>query len=202
MKNIKRSQMGKLLAISISSAILAWLPWQVSSFAQNRIICNSSGCYPLNGGCNAYGCWQTPAGNCNAYGCSDYGVCTPYGCPSSPSVQPPYPRGFCPSNYPGAVLVEFIARGDDWANVWVDGREVFQPRNFDRRKTITLCPGAYRIIITGITRFEVWASGYLDLGRTNIVRIAFSKDRGVEISGDPSAWLPDDRNDSVDVWER
>lgn len=177
MKNIKRSQIGKLLAISISSAILAWLPWQVSSFAQNRTICNS-------------------------YGCSDYGVCTPYGCPSSPSVQPPYPRGFCPSNYPGAVLVEFIARGDDWANVWVDGREVFQPRNFDRRKTITLCPGAYRIIITGITRFEVWASGYLDLGRTNIVRIAFSKDRGVEISGDPSAWLPDDRNDSVDVWER
>lgn len=194
------SPTGKLLAISISSAILALLPWQTSSLSQNRVICDYYGCYPAARNCNAYGCWQTPTGNCNAYGCSEYGVCTPYGCPSYPAA--PYPRGFCPSNFPGAVIVELIARGDDWANVWIDGREVFQPRNFDRRKTVTLCPGAYRVIITGITRFEVWASGYLDVGRTNVVRIAFSKDRGVEIAGDVNAWLPDNINDPVDVWER
>lgn len=99
------------------------------------------------------------------------------------------------------VVVELVARGDAWGDVWVDGKPVFQPRNFNRRKTLTLCPRAYRVVFTGITSMEVWDSGYLDLGRSNVVRIAFTK-KGVEqVEGDPSAWLPDDENDP-DVWRR
>ncbi|MBD2181422.1 hypothetical protein H6S82_02295 [Planktothrix sp. FACHB-1355] len=194
---------GKLLTFTAFSATLALLPWQVSSLAQNRTSCNFYGCYPVGGGCNQFGCWRTPTGSCNPYGCTEYGTCTPYGCPSSPTTgYPPNSTGFCPNTYTGSVLVEFVARGDDWGNVWINGREVFQPRTFDRRKTVYLCPGAHRIIITGITKLEVWASGYLDIGRTNIVRIAFSKYGGVQVSGDPYAWLADDSNDPFDVWER
>ncbi|HEY9852429.1 MAG TPA: hypothetical protein V6D28_23350 [Leptolyngbyaceae cyanobacterium] len=178
MKTIDVSNIGKLVAISASSATLAWLSWQAFSFAQGRVICDRYGCYPADSYCDRDDCY-----------------------PNFP-VVPTHPKGFCPSSYPRAVLVEFIARGEDWANVWMDGNQVFQPRNFDRRKTLTLCPGAYRIIITGTSRFEVWASGYLDIGRTNIVRIAFSKDGGLEVSGDPYAWLPDDRNDPIDIWKR
>lgn len=184
-----RSRTGKLLGISLSSAILALLPWQPFSSSQIPPSCNYYGCYPAGGGCNAYGCWTTPDGGCNFHGCW------------STPVAPRLPKGICPTNYPGSVLVEFVARGDDWANVWMDGREVFQPRTFDRTKTVTLCPGAYKIIITGITRFEVWATGYLDIGRTNIVRVAFSKDGRVEVSGDPNTWLPGDKDDPH-IWDR
>lgn len=172
------SGIGKLLAISASSAALAWLPSSVFSFAQTRVICDRYGCHPEDIYCDRNRCY-----------------------PNSP-VAPTYPKGLCPSNYARAVLVEFVARGEDWANVWMDGNQVFQPRNFDRRKTLTLCPGAYRVIVTGTSRFEVWASGYLDIGRTNIVRIAFSKDGGLEVSGDPYAWLPDNPSDPIDIWNR
>ncbi|MBT9311727.1 hypothetical protein [Leptothoe kymatousa] len=89
------------------------------------------------------------------------------------------------------VTVEFIAQGSEWANVYVDGRRIFSPRNANRRKQFTFREGAYEIKITGTDYFDVWAEGYLDIGRddTNIVVINFS-DRGVRIAGDPYAWIP------------
>lgn len=99
------------------------------------------------------------------------------------------------------VVVELIARGNDWGNVWINEKPVFQPQNFNRRKTLNLCAGAYRVVFTGITSMDVWDSGYLDLGRSNVVKLSFTKNGVEQVEGDPNAWLPDDRNDP-DVWRR
>ncbi|NEQ49389.1 MAG: hypothetical protein F6K11_04535 [Leptolyngbya sp. SIO3F4] len=90
------------------------------------------------------------------------------------------------------VTVDFIAQGDEWANVYVNGRRIFSPSNYaHRRKRFTFREGAYDIKITGVDFFDVWAEGYLDIGRndTNIIVFRFS-DRGVRVSGDPYAWIP------------
>jgi hypothetical protein len=89
------------------------------------------------------------------------------------------------------VTVEFIARGDEWANVYVDGRRILSAHNTNRRKRFTFREGAYEIKITGVDYFDVWAEGYLDVGRddTNIIVFSFSE-RGVRVSGDPYAWIP------------
>lgn len=91
----------------------------------------------------------------------------------------------------GQVTIEFVARGSDWANVFVDGRRIFSPRNVNRRKRFTFNKGAYDIKITGADLFDVWAEGYLDVGRndTNIIVVSFSE-RGVSVSGDPYTWIP------------
>lgn len=89
------------------------------------------------------------------------------------------------------VTVEFIAQGDEWANVYVDGRRVFSPSNYaNRRKRFTFREGAYDVKITGVDFFDVWAEGYLDIGRddTNVIVVRFSE-RGVRVSGDPYAWI-------------
>ncbi|MBE9070023.1 hypothetical protein IQ260_25610, partial [Leptolyngbya cf. ectocarpi LEGE 11479] len=69
------------------------------------------------------------------------------------------------------VTVEFIAQGDDWANVFVNGRQIFSPRNVNRRQRFTFTEGAYDLKITGADLFDVWAEGYLDVGRddSNII---------------------------------
>lgn len=91
------------------------------------------------------------------------------------------------------VTVEFIAQGDEWANVYVDGRRIFSPSNIsNRRKRFTFREGAYDIKITGVDFFDVWAEGYLDVGRndSNILVVSFSERNGVRVSGDPYTWIP------------
>lgn len=91
------------------------------------------------------------------------------------------------------VVVEFVALGRDWATVILNGRRIFRPHNHNRRRQFTLDEGAYYLEITGVTRFEIWASGYLDVGRSdaNVLVVTFSKAGGVRVSGDPYAWIPD-----------
>lgn len=102
----------------------------------------------------------------------------------------PYPR---PTPETETVRIEFDAQGTDWGAVYLDGRLIYRPHNFDRRKTIHLSPGGYRLEITGVVRSEVWASGYLDIGRdsSRIVVVRFSKAGGVSVSGSPYVWIPD-----------
>ncbi|MBX2862274.1 MAG: hypothetical protein KTR27_01860 [Leptolyngbyaceae cyanobacterium MAG.088] len=89
------------------------------------------------------------------------------------------------------VTVEFIAQGNEWANVYVDGRRILSAHNTNRRKRFTFREGAYELKITGVNYFDVWAEGYLDVGRddTNIIVVSFSE-QGVRVSGDPHAWIP------------
>jgi hypothetical protein len=109
-----------------------------------------------------------------------------------PVVVWPYPYPI-PTPETETVRVEFDAQGTDWGAVYLDGRLIYRPHNFDRRKTIHLSPGGYRLEITGVVRSEVWASGYLDIGRdsSQIVVVRFSKAGGVSVSGSPYVWIPD-----------
>ncbi|MEM9164510.1 MAG: hypothetical protein AAGC54_15770 [Cyanobacteria bacterium P01_F01_bin.4] len=91
------------------------------------------------------------------------------------------------------VVVEFVAPGQEWSNVSLNGHRVFTPRNFNRRESLELEPGAYYLEITGFDRFETWSTGYLDIGRddSNVVVVTFSRENGVRASGDPYTWIPD-----------
>ncbi|MEO0539368.1 MAG: hypothetical protein AAFZ80_00725 [Cyanobacteria bacterium P01_A01_bin.105] len=98
-----------------------------------------------------------------------------------------------PASRDQTVVIEFVAPGDEWANVRLNGRRVFAPRNFNRRERIRVEPGAYYLELTGFDRFEVWSTGYLDVGRnnSNVVVVTISRRQGVQVSGDPYTWLPD-----------
>lgn len=102
----------------------------------------------------------------------------------------PYPR---PEPESEQVRIEFDARGDEWGAVYLNNRLVYRPHNFDRQETLYLPPGGYRLEITGVVRSDVWASGYLDLGRdsSRLVVIRFSKTDGIAVSGSPYVWIPD-----------
>jgi hypothetical protein len=110
----------------------------------------------------------------------------------------PWPQSY-PYPYPvpipaqETVRVEFDALGTDWGAVYLDGRLIYRPHNFDRQKTIRLPPGGYRLEITGVVSSDVWASGYLDIGRdsSQIVVVRFSRAGGVSVSGSPYVWIPD-----------
>ncbi|MGF1459863.1 MAG: hypothetical protein ACFBSG_12655 [Leptolyngbyaceae cyanobacterium] len=91
------------------------------------------------------------------------------------------------------VTVRFVAQDEDWASIYLDGRLLFRAGNTRRDYTVELDPGAYYLEITGVTRFEVWDSGYLDVGRSdaNVVVIRYGQATGIQVAGDPYAWLPD-----------
>lgn len=91
------------------------------------------------------------------------------------------------------VRVRFVAEGDAWGSVYLDDRLLFSPRNFNRTEEFWLEKRAYHLKITGITRFDVWDSGYLDVGRgdSGALVVVFSEAGGVRVIGDANAWLPD-----------
>lgn len=53
------------------------------------------------------------------------GECNYYGC-----YPPTIYTGDCPDGYSRPVLVEFVARGDDWGGVWLNKDLVFHCRIF------------------------------------------------------------------------
>lgn len=114
----------------------------------------------------------------------------PSGSSRSPIIVVPrrYPRRSARE-----VLVRFVAQGDDWASVYLDNRLLFRANNTRRDQQITLDEGAYHLTITGVSKFDVWASGYLDVGRggSNIVVVRYGRGRRLRVSGDPEAWIPD-----------
>ena len=91
------------------------------------------------------------------------------------------------------VLIRFVAQGDDWASIYLDGRLLFRANNTRRDYSIELSPGAYHLEITGTSRFDPWGAGYLDVGRndSNIIVVRYSKERGIRVAGDPHVWLPE-----------
>lgn len=91
------------------------------------------------------------------------------------------------------VTVRFVAQGEDWATIHLNGQVLFRAFNTRRDYTVTLEPGAYYLEITGVTNFDVWDSGYLDVGRddANLVIIRYGKDSGITVLGDPYAWFPE-----------
>ncbi|HEY9748911.1 MAG TPA: hypothetical protein V6C63_09540 [Allocoleopsis sp.] len=125
----------------------------------------------------------------------------PWGYPSYPSnnviiIQPP-------QQIQPPVLVEFDALGKDWGSVWINGEQIYRPKLYNRRQVFNLAPGTYRVILTGVTKYDIWSAGYLNVGRTGALRVTFSKTDGVYVQGDPSAWLADrDVRNGIEVWRR
>lgn len=125
-----------------------------------------------------------------------------------PWGYPGYPHGgniiiVQPQQVQPPVLVEFDALGKDWGSVWINGEEVYRPKLYNRRQVLNLAPGSYRVVLTGITKYDVWSAGYLNVGRTGTLRVVFSKTDGVYVQGDPSAWLGDrDVRNGMEVWRR
>jgi len=113
-----------------------------------------------------------------------------------PVIIPGYPVIIIPRDrveIEREVTVRFIAEGDDWASIYLDGMLLFRAANTRRDYTVTLDPGAYHLEITGVTRFDMWGSGYLDIGRddANIVVIRYDKETGIRVAGPPYTWFPD-----------
>ncbi len=99
------------------------------------------------------------------------------------------------------VVVDFEALDKDWGSVWIDGQEVLKFRNFDRRQAVVLQPGAYRVVVTGTTRIDVWDAGYLDVtGDATVLRVQLAKGRRIAITNQPYVWLPDNNLNWMDVW--
>lgn len=108
-----------------------------------------------------------------------------------------------PAEFDQRVLVEFDAQGQDWGTVWIDGNLVYRAKNFNRRQVVRLRPGSHRLILTGVTKHDIWAAGYLNVGRASAMRVSFSKAGGVYVQNDPTAWLPDrDLKNPIEVWRR
>ena len=91
------------------------------------------------------------------------------------------------------VTVRFIASGDDWATIYLDGNFLFRAANTRRTYSVTLDPGAYYLEITGVTRFDSWGAGYLDVGRddANIVVVRYGQDTGIQVAGNDQLWFPE-----------
>jgi hypothetical protein len=108
-----------------------------------------------------------------------------------PSGTWPYPHP-APARRRQRVRVVLDAQGSDWGAVYLDGRLIYRAYNHNRQETIYINPGGYRLEITGVARADVWASGYIDIGRNdaNLLVIRFSKTGGVQVVGDPYAWIP------------
>jgi hypothetical protein len=104
-----------------------------------------------------------------------------------------YPHHPRPVPEPHRVRVEFDAQGMDWGAVYLDGQLIYRPHNFNRQRTVYLRPGGYRLEVTGVVQSDLWASGYLDIGRddSRLVVIRFSKAEGVQVAGPPYVWIPD-----------
>jgi len=120
---------------------------------------------------------------------ADLTIQVPIGLPDYPIII--VPRR--PAEPQRSVTVRFVAQGDEWATIYLDDRQLFRAANTRRDYAVELSPGAYRLQITGVSRFDVWDSGYLDVGRddSNLIVIRYSEAQGIRVAGDPYAWIPD-----------
>ena len=90
------------------------------------------------------------------------------------------------------VKLEIVVEGDEWANVFINGRRVFSPRIINRSDTFTLAEGVYDIRVAGTTLGNDWAEGFLEISgadeASRIVVLRFSESGAVRISGTSHTW--------------
>jgi hypothetical protein len=73
----------------------------------------------------------------------------------------------------------------------VNGRLEIAFDGIETRQTVYLSPGTHKLWFKG-TADSPWISGTLNLGRTNLIRIAFDKGkRLVRVCDDRYAWIED-----------
>ncbi|MEM1255701.1 MAG: hypothetical protein AAGI69_24960 [Cyanobacteria bacterium P01_H01_bin.21] len=97
------------------------------------------------------------------------------------------------------VKLEIVVEGEEWANVYINGRRVFSPRIVNRSETFTLAEGVYDIRVAGTTLGDEWVEGYLEISgddeASRIVVLRFSESGAVRISGNNHTWTLGERPD-------
>lgn len=104
-----------------------------------------------------------------------------------------------PSPYPAALVrvtrVELTSETDEWVTVAIESIEHDVELSFTHRQAtqaIYLEPGIYRLRFRPTLSNRPWQSGYIGVGRTNMLRILFNQEsEQVVIFDDPDAWSPD-----------
>ena len=88
------------------------------------------------------------------------------------------------SNSPGTVQI--VSRDGEWVNVWIDGEEVAELRNFaDKSKSVELSPGYHSVEVWDFMNNEVLVKGRIYVEAGEQIRIGVYDNR-VEAYGDGS----------------
>ena len=91
------------------------------------------------------------------------------------------------------VTLEIVARGDAWADVYIDNRRLFSPRTLTRRRTFQVEAGVYNIRVRNANNFfDDWIDGSLEISdaeeASNTVVFSFSETGQVRLSGRYHTW--------------
>ncbi len=89
---------------------------------------------------------------------------------------------------PATRKVTFRTTDEEWANIYIDGRKVWEIRAMDTEKTITLATGEHSLLVKDFMEDETWCRGKLIVdGRKDLV-IGVTYNRAVEVYNDPKAF--------------
>jgi hypothetical protein len=107
-------------------------------------------------------------------------------------------RSSLPSSFASSTQVDFTSLGQDAVTVAIDSINGEQALTFagnNTQQSINLAPGTYKMQFVSREGDRVWQSGYLNVGRTDTLRIVFDpRQYTVQVYNDPYAWTPDSRN--------
>ena len=116
--------------------------------------------------------------------------------PSNSSTQDPDHEEEHHDRVDRKITLEIVARGDEWADVFIDDRRLFSPRNLTRRRTFQLETGTYNIRVHSANNFfDRWVDGYLEISdaeeASSTVVFSFSETGQVRVSGRYHTWRSD-----------
>jgi hypothetical protein len=100
-----------------------------------------------------------------------------------------------PAAWVGVTQVELTSESDEWVTVTIEGIEHDVELSFTHNQAtqaIYLEPGVYRFRFRPTLSNRPWQSGYISVGRTNLLRVSFDQEsEHVVVFDDPDSWSPD-----------
>lgn len=89
---------------------------------------------------------------------------------------------------PGSRNVTFRITDDSWANVYIDGKKVWEPRAMAGEKTISVTTGEHRLTVKDFMDDEIWSNGTLVVdGWTDLI-IGITEESQIEVFNDSDAF--------------
>lgn len=102
----------------------------------------------------------------------------------------PIPPPAAPPEAPKNAVITFRRSDDAWANVWVDGNKVFEPKNFEKEKAITLTTGSHRLKVEDFMGGTTWSEGTLTVEGGKDLVVGFAEGKPFDVYSDPGAFKP------------
>lgn len=91
---------------------------------------------------------------------------------------------------PASRNVTFRVTDDSWANVYIDGKLVYEPRAMADEKTISLSTGEHHIEVKDFMDNDVWCRGTLVVdGWTDLI-IGLAEESQIQVFNDSDAFIP------------